>query len=86
MKRKPTSKKKSPDSPAPDPMILTTYAAPYLPAGDSFLPAYWHMVVDMIGTRSPIVRIHATFDHLGAAQAYERSLRAFYREQAKVRA
>lgn len=46
-----------------------------------------HQIVEMSsGKRSAIVKVHETFDHLGAAEAYERSLRAFLKEQARVRA
>jgi hypothetical protein len=40
----------------------------------------------MCGSVHPIVRVHGVFDHLGAATAFERSLKAFLKEQARVRA
>jgi hypothetical protein len=45
-----------------------------------------HQVVEMVGIGNAIVKVHATFDHLGAARSYERSLRAFLKEQSSVRA
>jgi len=75
--------KQSPKPPAISIRVWTVYRG--LTCLDIGLGGWRHQVVEMCGHKRAIVRVHATFDHLGAAMAYERSLRAFFKAQQTFR-